>query len=400
MIDGKKYPFKLPRLSKPDDNDLTKQWVVEYGVWSIPKEKIVRKRIVLAAETAAQRLADAQYYIKQVTSLLESGNVIADAGKVEGSITEKPVPVLVDKPIAELLLHEAAIQYLDICKKTVVYNTYKCYKRSVFSLLTYLERNGMPNMRLVEFTQEDAYTYLDELKTVDKLGNRTRNNRMTDLVTVFNHFIDRDKSKTLVDNPFIKINKLPAPKHKHQSYSRRQQEAYKDACIALGYDQLLLFVRFMYYTFLRPGQELRRLQIRDIRRDMIFVSATNAKTDEADYVDIPAALEKLIQQYKLRDYPDNYYVFSYNDQPGEKLLGPNYLYRRHVKVLEKMNLTDTNHDLYSWKHTGAIALWDATHDIELIRRQCRHTDIGMTIQYLRDLGLRVKNDKIHDFPEL
>jgi len=29
-----KYPFKEPFISRPADDDLTKQWTVEYGIWS------------------------------------------------------------------------------------------------------------------------------------------------------------------------------------------------------------------------------------------------------------------------------------------------------------------------------------------------------------------------------
>ncbi|WP_138990804.1 hypothetical protein [Larkinella sp. C7] len=46
-----KYPYKDPFLSKPEDNDLSKQWVVEYGIWSIKKQRVVRKRVVLSGNS-------------------------------------------------------------------------------------------------------------------------------------------------------------------------------------------------------------------------------------------------------------------------------------------------------------------------------------------------------------
>ncbi|RIV19837.1 hypothetical protein DYU11_23205 [Fibrisoma montanum] len=85
-------------------------------------------------------------------------------------------------------------------------------------------------------------------------------------------------------------------------------------------------------------------------------------------------LEQLIQQQGVRNYPGHYYVFSAGGTPGPTMVGNKYFYRRHVKVMEKLNLVGPGHDIYSWKHTGAVALWNATKDIELIRAQARHSE--------------------------
>lgn len=68
-----KYPYKAPFLSKPVDNDLTKQWVVEYGIWSLKKQRIVRKRVVLSGDTVAKRLIDAKEIIAELKKILRKG---------------------------------------------------------------------------------------------------------------------------------------------------------------------------------------------------------------------------------------------------------------------------------------------------------------------------------------
>ncbi len=129
------------------------------------------------------------------------------------------------------------------------------------------------------------------------------------------------------------------------------------------------------------------------------MSGATAKDNEGEFIDIPLPLEQLIQAQQIRDFPGHYYVFSAEGQPGAEMVGPKYFYRRHVQVLQRISLIDSGHDMYSWKHTGAVALWNATKDIELIRIQARHSDIKQTIEYLRDLGIRLANDdKIHKFP--
>ncbi|MEZ0485457.1 tyrosine-type recombinase/integrase [Fibrella aquatica] len=409
MNQGKsdKFPFKLAVLRKPADNDLTKQWVVEYHIWHITEKILKRKRVVLAQPTVKERLQAASDHIKDLNQALKTGRAFTG----EKPADEEPwrVPIKRDRsPIVKSVPEKIAanrpiipaiVEYLAFVKKTLARNTHMGYKTSLYSLMNYLNRHSKSHIWLGHFDQLEALTYLEEVITVEGNGNRTRNNRLNDASVFFNYYISRDQRTRSLINPFENLNLLPYLKHKHQAYSKREQTAYRKACEELGFNQLLLFVRFIYYTLARPNEEVRRLRIRDIREKVIYITAESAKTSEGEYIDIPSPLAKLIETYKLRSFPDHYYVFSYNDEPGPDLIGPKYMYRRHIKVLEKMELTDTHHDVYSWKHTGAVALWEATKDIELVRRQCRHKDMKQTIEYLRDLGVHADNEKIHQFPE-
>lgn len=62
----------------------------------------------------------------------------------------------------------------------------------------------------------------------------------------------------------------------------------------------------------------------------------------------------------------------------------NNVYVFHMKAVELKTL---NYTLYSWKHTGAIALYNKTKDIKKIMAQMRHASISETDNYLRDLGI-------------
>ncbi|MBN8820891.1 MULTISPECIES: hypothetical protein [unclassified Spirosoma] len=316
-------------------------------------------------------------------------------------MTPKPgadIEITPSLPIAK-----AAHIYIAFCKKALAANTFKSYRTGVMKLLGYLERHRRGNLVLDKLEVADVNEFLNELITVDGVSNRTRNNIKGACGTFFNYFAKLDRSKKLKKqgNPFEDedVRMLPFVQNKHQSYSLPQPKQYREACEKLGLDNLLTFCRWMYYTLMRPHEELRRLRVRDVRTKVIYVSGDNDKTNEGDYVDIPLPLEQLIQQQKIRDFPGHYFVFSQSGTPGPVMVGPKFFYRRHVKVLEKMKLEDSGHDMYSWKHTGAIALWTATKDIELVRQQARHSNIKQTIEYLRDLGVRLADDdKIHKFP--
>lgn len=355
---------------------------------------------IITGPTVEQRMAEAKAVIDETHAMLKDGR--AYLGELPADFVPAPLPkpvIAPDPKVATLTIFAASEAYLAFIKKSHPYNTYKTYRAAVFKLLSFLERHKRRHLGFGEFESEDAAKFLKKLITVDGIGNRTRNNIKGHVTTFFNHYHALDKKLKKKVNPFEDLGKLPQVANKHQSYSKQQQEQYRKAAIELGHDYLLTFCRFMYYTLMRPHEELRRLQVRDIRIDTIYVSETNAKDNDGEYVDIPRPLEILIKQLNIRNYPGHYYVFTNEGVPGPQILGPKFFYRRHVKVLEKINLKGSGHDMYSWKHTGAIALWNATKDTELIRCQARHSDIKQTIEYLRDLGVRLASDgKIHRFP--
>ncbi len=398
------YPFKAPRISKPADDDLAKQWCVDYGVWSFDRNAIVRKRIILRGNTVEERLADGEKVLDEIKAYLRDGRVYVGIKPKNFD----PKPAAPAQPVAltvspGYLISRAVADYIAYTKKAHSENTFKTYRAAVMALLTYLERHGRRQMTLGQFQTSDAIEFLNELITVVGVSPRTRNNIKGHVGTFFNHFIGLDKSKKLrkQGNPFEDedIGRLPQVQNKHQSYSAKQQQEYREICAEFGLEYLLTFCRWMYYTLMRPHEELRRLRVRDVRINTIYITGHSAKTNEGDYVDIPLPLEQLIQQQHIRDFPGHYFVFSGEGQPGPEMVGPKFFYRRHIKVLAKMNLIGSGHDMYSWKHTGAIALWNATKDIDLVRQQARHSDIKQTIEYLRDLGLRLADDdKIHRFP--
>jgi integrase len=76
------------------------------------------------------------------------------------------------------------------------------------------------------------------------------------------------------------------------------------------------------------------------------------------------------------------------------------MYNKHRRILKLCEFENKKIDMYSWKHTGVIALFQATQNIELIRQQCRHSDISTTQKYLRDLGLFIDYEQINKFPAI
>jgi site-specific recombinase XerD len=382
------HPYKLPVLRKSDS--LNKPWYVEYYVFSEKDAVLKRKRVVLKQPTAIARTTAAKEIISQISDLLKKGAVINKTVKptnLGGSTLGLSISTIQD----------TITHYLEFHKKIVKPNTYESYKLDLKRFQKFLIRNNLQTLTIKTFGSELAYQCMDELTSIEKLGNRTRNNVKATLVTFFNFY---RKRKIVDHNPFDDIAKLRAPVHKHTAIADYHVKPILDKCIETNELQLQLFIYFEYYAAIRPNTELRLLKISDILDKTICINADDAKSAEKMHIAIPPPLEKKITEFKLRDYPKDFYVFSKNGKPGIAPNGKKYQYMRHRKILKALNIDHLNYDLYSWKHTGVIALFKTIQDIEVIRQHCRHSNIDTTQKYLRDLGQFIDTSKIDLFPEI
>lgn len=289
-------------------------------------------------------------------------------------------------------------EFMQIKQKTLTKQSYSTYEKWYRYFQEFLEYHGYLEISLERFSHEQA----DELRRyalgVQLMGNKSFNTYKGFLSGFFIHC---QKPFKLVGNPIAEtVESLPLKRSvKHHYYNKAQIQQYKQLCETLDHPQLWFFCQFIYYTFCRPNEEARKLQVGHIRSDHIILYGETSKTGHRTVM-IPAALEIVLQELRIRDFPPHYYVFSHDGQPGPSLLGRTWMYDRHTKIMKEMELTGQGYDIYGWKHTGAIALYLATKDLMLVKEQCGHSDISQTVQYLRDLGVFHYSKAIHKFPAI
>lgn len=71
---------------------------------------------------------------------------------------------------------------------------------------------------------------------------------------------------------------------------------------------------------------------------------------------------------------------------------------RFQKLIKDLNLSN-DYTLYSWKHSGVVAAYNAGVDIKTIQNHCRHQSLEQTDIYLKSLGLGV-SQAINKIPQL
>ena len=395
-------PDYEPQL-KDYDGDLSKRWYILFKIWDTDKQDFVFRQYkgLNKYKTLAARRKAARQKVEEIKQLIAQGYT---AGKAKASLKEYDIRRLSLRQAMDYFLNmkNAASTEGDKFslspawneKGSLSYGTFKGYRNTRNQVIEWLELNKLQGIRLLEVDSSTANHLFEYLKNTKGVANKTYNHHLAFLRAVYTFFGKREDGVN-VRNPFGQVEKKKVPKSKkHAAFTNAQIEAIHKLILAKGDKQLYLFIQFIYYTFARPGLELRLLQVKDIRDRTIYIPGDRAKNDEGEHVSIPKGLEKLIDEYGLRSYPPDDYVFTTEGQPGKVHVGKNYFYKRHSAILEQLGLADKDYTIYGYKHTGAINLYRKLKDIKKVQQHCRHSNIHQTDQYLRDLGVLAEEEEL------
>ncbi|MBW6491972.1 MAG: site-specific integrase [Lentimicrobium sp.] len=248
---------------------------------------------------------------------------------------------------------------------------------------SWLKKDGLKNIKPHQFTNNLARKYLDSRLEVG-YGASTYNKHQGILMTFFNLMLER---KIIKENPFKGIKKLRRDIGKNIAFTNKEREKLA-AKIKAENPNLYLFVQLMFYCFLRRT-EILSLKIQDINIEQrtIMVSFGSGKNRKQDAVSIPKSFVKELVSINISQYDSNFFLFSKNFKPGPtKRLKADHVTTIHKKFLQELKIHESK-TLYSWKHSGVVALYNEILDPYALMRQLRHHDLTTTMIYLKSLGL-------------
>jgi len=196
----------------------------------------------------------------------------------------------------------------------------------------------------------------------------------------------------LANVPTVKEHSEPA------RYFQRYQVKRLGAVMAERDPELWLFVRFMYYCFIRP-RELRAMRVAHLLLDdgRIYVPGSISKNGKSEYVAIPDAFLPVLEDYYATASPNEYLFPRASD--ATKPVAENDMYNRHRAILKELDFPQ-GYTLYSWKHTGAIQAVKAGVGVKALQIQLRHHSLDQVNDYLRQMGVFDLDGLKRDFPEI
>jgi len=213
-----------------------------------------------------------------------------------------------------------------------------------------------------------------------KYNGHTINGIRGFLGTLFNTYADQHEGYV---SPFKGTRKAQLQTGRNVAFTDEQkQELWQSFS-----PEMLLYTKFIYFTFLRP-LELLRLKVKDLntKQAHVIIQGHQSKNKRQQSVELPDAFLKDIIAMGYDKLPQDWFLFGKDMKPSPISLSRNTVTKRHTAYLTKLNY-GKELTLYSWKHTGVVAAYRAGIDIYAIMRQLRHHSLDMTQIYLKSLGL-------------
>lgn len=152
---------------------------------------------------------------------------------------------------------------------------------------------------------------------------------------------------------------------------------------------LYLCCLLTYGCLLRPHREIRLLTWGNISKDLNFISLSGYQNKSGKNRIVP--IPTYIKQYlKPGEKEEN--IFSRTNKPFNE----DYFKSKWSKFKSKSELIKKNHTLYSFRHTGAIKLFEKTGSITKLQKAMGHSSMKVSLTYLR--GLEIAELKEEDMP--
>lgn len=344
--------------------DITKKWFISYFVNGTRQKKYEG----LGAAAAADRYKAAKNLFSKIEMELQGLEFV-----------EKKKPSLFEASI---------LKYIDENKHLWRKKTLQSYQAKFNVVMNWAKENKVVNFDKQETKALELYLRQKLHKTTFNEYVRFYKNLWAVLMpSAHNHWNEIKKYAGDTKTPAMYFNAVQREKLAKEI---KERDPY-----------LWLFIQFMFYAFLRPG-EIRLLKVSDILlvEKKILVRSEIAKNKKRQFVQMPAQLSHYIIEAKVLEFPPNYYIFSAKCEPNTNPLGMRYMAVKHQRILEGLGYDTNKYKLYSWRHTAAVCCYQNGMKIKELQLQMRHANLEETDGYLRSLGIDDNIDFAANFPTI
>jgi len=395
----------LPRLID-FDGDVTKRWYIEYSIRDAITGRMQRCRdskVMNAIKDVKRRRAYCEKRINELTKQINLGETAVQNKRViyddqlEYSYSAK---LYGRQRVSNVTVRTYLSEFLARKKSEIIPHSYSTYTSKLRIFCSWLDFRGLSGNHVSTITQENICEFFHFIIT-QKQVSRVTILKYRQILYNFFKFLQVNK-RVIPFNPVYQIPNLGLMKDEAPvpipEETRNILQSYM-----MQYDrQLWLVCMMQFYCAIRPGQELRLMKIGDINFDThsIVVRPDIAKNRQKETVDIPDQLfDYMVNFCHLDQYSNDYYVFGHDGQPGTEHLGKNNFRNRFDRIRDSLNLP-SYYKLYSFKHSGAVALMTNGFNTYDLQRHFRHKSIVTTEQYFRK-NLGEHNEKMmKHFPDI
>ncbi|MEN0095882.1 MAG: site-specific integrase [Pedobacter sp.] len=378
-----KTKWEGPYLYEPSGGDLSKDWFVWFKYQHPLTGKYVRFRYNAGfnkLKTKYERRAYGKDFLTAIEELLKDGfNPFSEYNPLQNLLDrQKTISVCIDKFLAELNVRP---------------NTYHKYSLELKLFKSYLIEKGYGDVLLRDIRKGIVVEFLAHYRAKRNWKGKTYNHYLTDITTFFNYFYN-NYDDYLDKVPTLKLRRAPVEKPGNSAFNDYQFKKLKDLMKANNDELLYTFCSFIYYAALRSVSEANKIKAGDINfnQQTLRVESGTAKNRKTEYIPIYPDFLNLLYELKIDQMPSDWYIFARNRMGaflgGEKRVGNDYFTRLFKPYKKELGL-GIKDGIYCYKHTRAVHLGEDGEDLYKIMKLFRHSNLNVTMIYMRDLGINV-----------
>jgi len=293
------------------------------------------------------------------------------------TVEKKKETVFVIDVAKEVLSKKLSLEYSQSYKKDLV-RTEKVWTE-------YLKSNGLSKLKVNELTVE----LLSEFVRAKASSARSMHNVKRNISALLK---DELESKGVVLN----MRRIKLPKTGQELHRPIDDMSTVLGDIKQYNDNLHLCCLMTYSMLLRPHREIRCLKFSDFNTDFTVLSldGNRIKSKRNRIVPVPAVVREEILLRFRKVENRNINLFSLDKQE----YNPSYFKGIWSKYKRQSKLLSDKQTLYSFRHTGAIKVFEKTGSLLKLQQVMGHSNMKVSLTYLR--GLEVKEIEVDDLPEL
>jgi integrase len=288
---------------------------------------------------------------------------------------------------------DALVYSLGLKANLVSNRTMVDYKSRCDIFYKWLEENSKEVNTIEELSKKHVSEFLNYIQL--KTSARNRNNYRTCLSTIFQTLEDNE----IIEKNFIKnISTLKTKPERNKSYTKLQEETIF-SYLEEKDPNLLLFIKFISYNFLRP-LEVCRLKVGDINFEEKILQI-RVKNKPLKTKIIPEILLKELSS--IRNLEADLLLFTPQTIGGvweaELTNRRNYFSKRFRTIVKIPYNLDKNYGLHSFRHTFITKLYRALVKESTpfaakssLMQITGHTTMKALEMYLRDIDAELPND--------
>lgn len=355
--------------------DASKPWIISYYVYNVTENKLERKLLKKYnnIKDAKERELLCNALMFRINELLKNGYVFnpENIENTNQNLSENQPKM--GALLKDFLAHKKAQNMAD---SSLIYLTHILKIVDKFLVIHNLESLNPLHFSLQIKNKFIKFLSVEYLYQGRNLSAHYQKKVVEKLSTFFEWY--RINYKPDFVNPMNQVKIKTAETDRNTPLTKKQIELIFAAMEQNKDYQMLLFANMMFYTFLRPHQEIRLLTVGQIKENHIVVYGSKTKNDKNKLVAIPRALNELIDKLEIRNLPKDRWLFI-----GRMKTPPcrHYFYLRFRKYLAEYG--EPGQTLYSLKASGNIALYEKYGDLNLNKKQNGHQSEKTTMHYIK-----------------